>query len=727
MSPLRILFSLAITLCLSSCSFVFGGDDAIYKYHIQAEFRTHEQDNRMAEYLKRHLQRRSDKIVLDADGLKVTVHVGSDVAGDYSVNWYDDGGCRLAAKDERTMTWLVYQFIKKAGLSDPAITTDDLPPCVLPDKDTVVTFPFAYRDLYMPTNQNPDMTLMLGLNNLEMDWGMWGHNLARVLGSNGNRSFGFQNMDQDLFARSNGIVNQDQFCFSSEKLLNLTEQYIQDQYGDGSQVPYRMTIGPNDNDFVCLCRRCSMLGNTEGNATPAVVDFVERLARRFPNHTFFIPAYSTTQAFPSHRLPSNVGVFVSAIDYPRAWNDESERTQTFFRRLRSWKQFTDHIYVWDYICNFDDYLTPFPIISVIQQRLQRYRAEGVDGIFLNGSGYFYSMQQECFSFVLSALMLNPDLSVKKLVESYYQDAMPHVGPFYAQALLSLEDRVRKSGKELPLYGGIDDCLDSYLNEIRFRELYSVFLRARNMEMTYRERIIYEKTRQFVSYTFLEICRVHGLGAGGFAEQVGSEWAVKPEVWAAVEDLKTFTSEDDIYLLTDNENASMDHMDRLNENGVYVADYENEVELWMAGQWWKGDHLLLRPLKVTSSGFSEVTNKLTDGVAGISQNYHWGWQIYPQANLVIEIPADAVAEKSGEFYTAFLNFERHRLAPPESIEIWADDQQVGVMRREGLLDYLDEGEKIVFLGQASFSHPEKVQLRVKPSHTRNLALDEIYFR
>ena len=76
----------------------------------------------------------------------------------------------------------------------------------------------------MPTNQNPDMTYLLALNNLEIDWGIWGHNLYRVLGSNGDLSFGYQNMDQELFARgSDGVVHQNQFCFSSDKLLDLTE------------------------------------------------------------------------------------------------------------------------------------------------------------------------------------------------------------------------------------------------------------------------------------------------------------------------------------------------------------------------------------------------------------------------------------------------------------------------------------------------------------------------
>ena len=411
----------------------------------------------------------------------------------------------------------------------------------------------------------------------------------------------------------------------------------------------------------------------------------------FPNHTFFIPGYSTTAALPDHVLPPNVGVFLSAIDYPRVWNDaDLPQTKAFFDRLERWKTVTDNVYIWDYICNFDDYLTPYPILYVMQHRFREYRARGVKGIFLNGSGYFYSMQQEMYSFVLAALLLDPDADIDRLVQAYYTEAMPHIGAFCASVIMSLEDHARRSGTELPLYGGMDEILNSYLFEQEFREFYSVFLRASAMEMTHRERVIYEKSRQFVSFSFLEMCRQHGLSPGGFAELVGDEWVVKPEVWAAVEDLKTITDEEDIYLLTDNEETAMDQMDRVNESGVYVADYENEVELWLAGQAWNRDVLLRQPLTVNSLDGREVVTALTDGVAGISQNYHWGWQIFPQNGLVVELPAQCLAGQSGEFTIAFLNSERHRIAPPVSVEIWADGRNLGTLRREGITDYFDEG-------------------------------------
>ena len=729
MSLFRFLSNLLLAALLAvGCNHLVRGSDAVHKYYIHPDVQGRALDSKMSDYLKRHLQRRCESNILDREGIEVSIHVADDFGGDFGFSRIPGGGYELRAKDERTMIWLVYQFIKMVGKEDKGISTDDLPPLLLSGRDTVVTCPFEYRDLYLPTNQNLDMTYLLALNNLEIDWGIWGHNLSRVLGSNGDLSFGYQNMDQELFARgADGVTHQNQFCFSSDKLLELTEKYIMDQYGDGSKVPYRMTIGPADNDWICLCRRCETAGNTRTSATPAVVQFVERLAARFPNHTFFIPGYSTTKDLPDHHLPHNVGVFLSAIDYPRSGDSGDERSQKFFRELEQWQRLTDNVYVWDYVSNFDDYLTPYPILYVMQERFRQYRKRGIKGLFLNGSGYFYSMQQEMYSFLLANLILNPDADIDRMVKEYYEDAMPNVGQFYASVVLSMEQHARRSGAELPLYGGMEESLHSYLLERDFREFYSVYLRAAAMDMTHRERVLYEKTRQYVSFSFLEMCRIHGLGSGGFAELVGDEWVVKPEVWSAVEDLKIMTPEDDLWILTDNEEASMDHMDRVNEQGVYVADYENEVELWLASGAWNNDLLLRHPLTVYYEGGSEKTTKLTDAVAGISQNYHWGWQIYPQKDLMIELPAEVFQGVSGEFTMSFLNSERHRMAPPKSVEVWADGRSVGVLRREGMVDYVDEGEKVIFKGTAGFGRPEKVELHVIPSHTRNVGIDEIYFR
>ena len=726
----KSLFCFAVCLTLLACGPGKGASQQHRNYYIEGASNT-KINNKMAEYLSRHLQARSDDKILVSeagpDDYYVGVYVGEDVGGDYAVN-FSKNKCYLAAKDERTMTWLVYQFIKHEGDAQ-GFRVDDLPPSILPERDTVCTFPFEYRDIYMPSNQNPDMTHVMGLNNLEIDWALWGHQLSRVLGSNGDANYGYHNLNQELFAQSGGITHPEQFNFSSDRLYDLTVQYILEQYGDGTKYPNRFTLGPNDNGIVCECRECQSLGNTKGNATPAVTRFVEKLAMRFPKHMFFIPGYSTTSAVPNHRLPDNVGVFLSAIDYPRAANNsDSPKAQAFFRQLEQWQKVTNTVYIWDYICNFDDYLTPYPILYVMQQRLREYRARGVKGIFLNGSGYYYSTLQEAYTFILADMLLNPDMDIEKAIRRYFDDAMPHIGKYIADIFVVMEELAWQRGKELPLYGGIEDAFNTYLTESVYRDLYDKYFTLEDREMTTRERVIYEKTGQIVSYSYLEACRLYGLDEGGYAVKGANGWEVKPAVLSAVNNLKRMFTEDEIYILTGNDGASMDHMDRINEEGVYIADYDAECETWLDYKTWNNDFFITMPLTVHSAEGTFTTKKLTDGVIGISQNYHWGWQIYPQENLVIELPAEALRGAT-EMVMGFLNYERHRMAPPADVELWADGRLIKSFHKESLNDRYDEGEKVVYRARISLPPVSHAELRFKPSrtHTKFFAIDEIVAR
>ena len=141
------------------------------------------------------------------------------------------------------------------------------------------------------------------------------------------------------------------------------ESYIVDNFGEKGN--FRFVIAPDDTPYACTCATCTALGNTEKNATPTVTELILRLSQRFPKHTFFTTSSLTTQQVTNKQLPPNVGVIVSAIDYPlRRTDGKDEQDKKFAEQLDNWKKVTNNIYIWDYINNFDDYLTPFPILKL---------------------------------------------------------------------------------------------------------------------------------------------------------------------------------------------------------------------------------------------------------------------------------------------------------------------------------------------------------------------------
>ena len=142
------------------------------------------------------------------------------------------------------MLWLVYQFISAVGVDNYKLKSSDLPPAIIDINESSGKFAFDYRSIYSPANSNPEMFPITATSNIDYDWGIWGHNLHKVLG---------KNPDKRVFAVVNGEIDYEQYCFTSASLFKAVENYIYDNYGNGNNDSgSRFAIFPADNSIVCL-------------------------------------------------------------------------------------------------------------------------------------------------------------------------------------------------------------------------------------------------------------------------------------------------------------------------------------------------------------------------------------------------------------------------------------------------------------------------------------------
>ena len=118
----------------------------------------------------------------------------------------------------------MYQLMQMIGERDNRIDVTDLPPSYLKyGKNASGTFAFDYRSLYTSANTDPELMPILGVGNVDYDWGLWGHNLQKAIGKNPGES---------VYALIDGARNSDQFCFSSDVLYNRLVNYILNNYGE---------------------------------------------------------------------------------------------------------------------------------------------------------------------------------------------------------------------------------------------------------------------------------------------------------------------------------------------------------------------------------------------------------------------------------------------------------------------------------------------------------------
>ncbi|MBO4499484.1 MAG: DUF4838 domain-containing protein [Bacteroidaceae bacterium] len=543
-----------------------------------------------------------------------------------------------------------------------------------------VNSPFEYREVYLPELKSEEGH-QLHLNSVDRDWGIWGHNLSVVLPKNPSPS---------VYAKQGNILIHDQFCFSSETLFEYIKDYINDNYGKDRTT--RFAILPNDNSVVCKCGRCTELGNKDGDASGAVYHLLERLAEEFPRHIFFSSYYRTTSSLPRRRLPENAGVLISAMSFPLSPVHTSQEDR-FAELLNRWSEFTDRIYIWDYLNNFDDYFTPFPIFDVAQRRLRLYEDSGVKGVFFNGSGMDYSSMHILKTRVLAAMLSDPYVEWRPLLKELCHEEYPVAGNLISEYMEKQEDMTAERGTLLPLYEGLPAALKTYLwadEFIRFHNALDSLLPTIS-EPEY-SRVL--KMDRALMLTHLEINRIS-------ADTTGCVRML-----------------DQLEKLIDQGTTSY------SESGGSIRDYVEDYRNMLKHAEKVGRKNLLKgvrlePLTALDEEYRDISI-ITDGLLGLPSNYHCG-QMLSSATPSLRIAVPNVKGMKSLCVNMTRNAIFH-IAFPLRVSLSADGQVLGEKEPKASADNLQHAS--VEFDIPSNCKGTLVLTIFRNQEERTMAIDEI---
>lgn len=689
LSPKIVAFCLAVALCCGCAAERRSpvGDG----YVIVPVDEDNSEDVRWAEYLSGQIVRRSvktDTLASHRRGVEVRVHVDASLSHDFVVERKGEI-LHLSARDADKMLWLVYQFLSsRAGLG---LDVADLPPAFVSMEGDCGDFAFEYRGIYTPSNSDPELMPVMASHNVDYDWALWGHNLRRVF--DGGR------IPDEARALVDGERAGSQFCFSSDVLFNAVSRFVK-AHRSGDETS-RFVIMPDDNGLVCQCLACVKAGNTPGSATPAVSALLRRLADRYPDDLFFTSSYMTTVDPPSAPLPSNVGVLVSAISVPMQEKFKSRpATKKFAALVNRWRQVAGRVYVWDYMRNFDDYLTPYPCLRLLQQRLAFFQSIGVKGVFFNGSSPSYAPFDDVQTAAVAAMLIRPELPVAEYVDSCFARYYPVTAGILSSAYGDWEDGVARSRELLPFYGGIGGAVKAWLvpdEYVAFCD--SLDRRAKSAGETERARLNRMLTASW--FTRLELLRRPG---GGYMEQ---------EALRCLDGLRGYTAFADMAAYREAEGA----LER------YIKDWD----VLMAGNRVAARNRL-RGVAVESvsrpDGAYADLSPLTDGECALPTDYHTGWVIASPEKVVWRLPAGQV--RSGDVLSlSFLNVPRWRIHLPRKVEAWQGDRRVGAVDVPAEEQAFVRREVACQLGRVDPSQPLELHLAQREEEKRpTLACDEV---
>lgn len=659
------------------------------------------------DYLYNQLSKRSaDKeIIINGtlgdeipEGYKqIHLEVAADLPHSYCIKHTKDI-IHLRVQRKDISIWMSYQLIERISQEVKSIQADDLPPAYVVFKDQCRSFDFTYREPHYQPNTDPDYSAVIGTQNLDQEWPIWGHNLHKILIEN-----------DSIWAHSHGKLTKEQYCFSSDNLYQQIRTHIQEHYTEEGQDSLKFMIAPNDNKIACTCNRCQDLGNTEGNAASAVVYLLNKLAKDFPQHQFYTIVYHSVNKPSKYSLAPNAGIFFSSINLPKtAQLEGNPKYKEFQKQLKAWQLKTNRIYLWDYASNFDDYLTPIPTLSIFQEQLKHFKKAGIEGVFINASGYEYSSFDDLKTYVNSALLIQQDLSLEKLIHAYFAKFYPKSQQLLSAYYLSLEKDFLAKKKPYSLYLGFDDVERSYFKSANFLKLcQELTALAPTASKEEQERL--NTLLGGFTYTQLQIAYTRGLQASGAFEIRNNQVKVKPATLSLVNELEKALDDGVLEVYKETDGAI----------SQYIEQWRNYDGLNQAANSLKKEHIL----KLTDSkGDHYPTAILADGVLGFPSDFHQGWLTSNQ-DLFISFAAHAF-EKKKSMEIRFLLNEKHAYTAPARLELWQNNKIMATIKQDGMTLQQDYATCRINLSNINPQLPCELKIFRINQQPARLGMDEI---
>lgn len=351
-----------------------------------------------------------------------------------------------------------------------ALTVHQTKSLQLPNINCTESPDFTYREvLYRYPNISKRYALWHRLHNrsdMNRQWGMFVHTFNILLPADK-----YFDSHPEWYSEINGRrVRDGQLCLTNPEVLNRLCLNLQQEIRKNPSAKI-WSVSNNDNTNNCTCPRCKVADSIYGGPSGTLINFINQVARRFPDKTISTLAYQYTRHAPQNptvKPDSNVNIMLCSIESGRQAPIAIDQEETSFRSdLEQWSQLTNNIFLWDYVVQFRNYWNPFPNLHVLQPNLQLFHQHGVQQIFEQGSGVNDKTSwMELRTYIIAQLMWDVDANVDSLIHTFCNGYYGPAGTAVETIIHEMTDALTSSHTRLDIYGYPINGKDSYLHPNR---------------------------------------------------------------------------------------------------------------------------------------------------------------------------------------------------------------------------------------------------------------------
>ena len=475
---------------------------------------------------------------------------------------------------------------------------------------------------------------------------------------------------------ASGRIPDGQLCLTNPDVLRIVIQELRERIAKEPDKQF-WSVSQNDTFGPCECDECKKINEEEGSPSGTLLAFVNKVADEFPDKTISTLAYEYSRAAPKHIKPrKNVNIMLCSIECNRSKSLEADTgSRSFVKDVMDWTNLTSNIYLWDYVVQFSNYMSPFPNFRVLQPNIRFFAKHGISSVFEEGNSAFDGDFVELRSYLIAKLLWNPDINVDSVINDFLKGYYGKAAQYIRKYFDVMHDALEASGENLSIYGSPLPSKTGYLSPKFMKKYIQLFDQAESAvrhEPVILERV--QAARLPLQFAQIEQAKAYAIGERGlYTVSRDGKSEVRPAMKTL---LQTFV-----------ERCKRAGVRCLVEGGLPPDQYLERTEQRMKVTSKK--HLaMFKPVTLTTPANPRYRNgdggALTDGLMG-SEDFHMNWLGWQGEDMeaVIDLGRSV---KLTKFSADFVQNIDAWIFPPLDVEYAVSDdgknfQQVAFVKNE----------------------------------------------
>jgi len=186
-----------------------------------------------------------------------------------------------------------------------------------------------------------------------------------------------------------------------------------------------ISVSQNDNGRYCQCARCKAIDDAEGSHMGSLLTMVnaiaDEVAKKHPGVMVGTLAYQYSRKPPKSIRPRpNVQIQLCSIECCQIHalsNAACPLNTGFCEDIAGWGKISRNVYVWTYITNFHNYLTPCPNLRILGENVRFLVQNNVKGLFMQGPASGAELAG-LRNYIVSNLLWDPSRDEKALTDEF---------------------------------------------------------------------------------------------------------------------------------------------------------------------------------------------------------------------------------------------------------------------------------------------------------------------